>query len=84
MGLLVSLLAELSTYAHIRLADMGIRAKRGAGKRGGVQSVDARMAIVWPAGSTHLDLLTKCLIAFQDPVYKLDEIGILIFAAMNV
>ena len=48
VGLSVSSLAELATYAHIRLPDISQRAKGGAGKRGTQQAVDARMAYVWP------------------------------------
>ena len=83
VGLSVSSLAERSSYAHIRLPDIGERAKGGAGRHGTRQVVDARMAIVWPAGAAELDLLTKCLIAFQDCFYKLDEIAIVIFAAIK-
>ena len=62
VGMSVSSLAELSTCAHIRIPDIGERAKGGAGRHGTQQVVGAGMAIVWPAGSTQLDLLTKCLI----------------------
>ena len=66
---------------YIRLPDIAERAKGVAGRHG-TQAVDARMAMVWPADATELDLLTKCLIAFQDRFY-IDEIAIVIFAAIN-
>ena len=83
VGLSVSSFAELATYAYTRLPDISQRAKGGAGKHGAHQTVDARLAYVWPLDSTQLDLLTKCLVSFQDRFYKLDEISILIFAAIK-
>ena len=83
VGLSVSSLAELATYAHIRLPDISERAKGGAGRHGTQQVVDARMAYVWPPGVQTLDLLTKCLVSLQDRFYKLDEIAIVIFAAIR-
>ena len=83
VGLSVSSLQELATFAHIRLPDISQRAKGGAGKHGAHQTVDARMAYVWPPNERQLDLLTKCLVSFQDRFYKLDEIAILIFAAIK-
>ena len=83
VGFSVSSLAELATYARIRLPDISQRAKGGAGKHGTHQVVDARLAYVWPPNSRSLDLLTKCLVSFQDRFYKLDEIAILIFAAIK-
>ena len=83
VGLSVSSLAELATYAHIRIPDIGERAKGGAGRHGSQQVVDARMAYVWPPGAQTLDLLTKCLISFQDRFYKLDEIAVVIFEAIK-
>ena len=83
VGLSVSSLQELATFAHIRLPRISQRAKGGAGKHGAHQTVDARMAYVWPPNECQLDLLTKCLVSFQDRFYKLDEIAILIFAAIK-
>ena len=83
VGLSVSSLQELATFAHIRLPDISQRAKGGAGKHGAHQTVDARMAYVRPPNERQLDLLTKCLFSFQDRFYKRDEIAILIFAAIK-
>ena len=41
------------------------------------------MAYVWPPNAQTLDLLTKCLVSFQDRFYKLDGIAIVIFAAIK-
>ena len=83
VGLSVSSLQELATFANIRLPDISQRAKGGAGKHGAHQIVDARMAYVWPPNERQLDLLTKCLVSFQDRCNELDEIAILIFAAIK-
>ena len=62
VGLAVSWLAAASRTVHVcpHSSDIGELAK------GGLQTVDARMAIVWPVRATELDDLTKCLSAFQD------------------